>query len=398
MTLHGDTAGLKTSQRQALEALYACQAPPRAFAGEELVERMAALARALSRRLGVLVDRRGRVDQVLVGDAHRLTIPDPGRARSGARRLRGLRLIVADLQGGGLTPDELTALRLMHLDAAIAIRVGDDGAPGAVEVATLLPPDERGDAAHRLDHRAGPGALRDDFLAAIQELEDRFGRASGLRRVAGRPRAVLVGVGPDADAVRAAVAELGRLADAAGLEVADAVFQFRRRADPRLRIGRGKLREVLDRARALDAQVLLFDGELNPSQMRNVATETELRVLDRTQLILDIFARRARTREGKLQVEIAQLRYRRPRLAIMPTAMSRLAGGIGGKGPGESKLEINRRLADQRLARLTRELKKLGGARARRRRPPAPRRAEADRAGGLHQRGQVHPAQPAHPR
>jgi len=117
----------------------------------------------------------------------------------------------------------------------------------------------------------------------------------------------------------------------------------------------------------LGAEVLVFDGELAPSQLRNIATETELKVLDRTQLILDIFALRATTREGKLQVELAQLRYRRPRLAVMPTAMSRLTGGIGGRGPGETRLEINRRRADERLTRIKKELKKQGKHRAMRR-------------------------------
>jgi GTP-binding protein HflX len=117
----------------------------------------------------------------------------------------------------------------------------------------------------------------------------------------------------------------------------------------------------------LGAENLIFDQELSPSQLRNIATATDLRVLDRTQLILDIFAQRATTREGKLQVELAQLRYRRPRLAIMPTAMSRLTGGIGGRGPGETKLEINRRRADEREHRVERQLREIGEQRAMRR-------------------------------
>jgi GTP-binding protein HflX len=117
----------------------------------------------------------------------------------------------------------------------------------------------------------------------------------------------------------------------------------------------------------LGAEVLIFDGELTPSQLRNIATDTELKVLDRTQLILDIFSIRAKTREGKLQVELAQLRYRKPRLAIMSTAMSRLTGGIGGRGPGETKLEINRRRSDERLKRVETQLAKLGKDRALRR-------------------------------
>ena len=147
----------------------------------------------------------------------------------------------------------------------------------------------------------------------------------------------------------ASLDELQRLADTAGLQVVDRVLQVKKQYDGRTLIGKGKLEEVLVRAMQLGADVLIFDRELSPTQLRNIASETELKVLDRTQLILDIFAQRATTREGKLQVELAQLRYMMPRLAIMPTAMSRLTGGIGGRGPGETKLEINRRRADERV-------------------------------------------------
>ena len=145
------------------------------------------------------------------------------------------------------------------------------------------------------------------------------------------------------------------------------MIQGRSRPDPRTFVGKGKLEDALLRCMHLGADVLIFDGELSPSQLRTIATDTALKVLDRTQLILDIFAIRAQTREGKLQVELAQLRYRRPRLAMMPTAMSRLSGGIGGRGPGESRLEVNRRRADERLKRIEKQLAKLGKDRALRR-------------------------------
>ena len=147
----------------------------------------------------------------------------------------------------------------------------------------------------------------------------------------------------------------------------DRFLQRRRKPDHKYVVGKGKLQTVLVRAMQLDAEVLIFDAELSPSQLRNIATDTELKVVDRTSLILDIFSQRATTREGKLQVELAQLRYRKPRLALMPTAMSRLTGGIGGRGPGETKLEINRRRADERQTRLEKQLKKLSKQRALRR-------------------------------
>ncbi|MEZ4238607.1 MAG: GTPase HflX, partial [Myxococcota bacterium] len=198
--------------------------------------------------------------------------------------------------------------------------------------------------------------------------EAQFARHPQLRKVEGRDRVILVAVTVDDPArARRGLRELGRLAETAGLQVVDRVLQTRRKLDGRTVIGQGKLQELIVRSMHLGAEALIFDRELSPSQLRNIATLTDMKVLDRTQLILDIFAQHARTREGKLQVELAQLRYRAPRLAIMPTAMSRLTGGIGGRGPGETKLEINRRRAGERATRLERELEALAGHRATRR-------------------------------
>jgi GTPase len=161
--------------------------------------------------------------------------------------------------------------------------------------------------------------------------------------------------------------ELERLAHTAGLTVVERVLQKRRELDGRTVMGEGKLEELVIRSMHLGADVMILDRELSPSQLRNIAEQTDMKVLDRTQLILDIFAQHAKSREGKLQVELAQLRYRMPRLQIMPTAMSRLTGGIGGRGPGETKLEINRRRAGERVTRLERELEELSQNRGTRR-------------------------------
>jgi GTP-binding protein HflX len=186
--------------------------------------------------------------------------------------------------------------------------------------------------------------------------------------VAGQENAVLISVTTrDPRGARRSLEELGRLADTAGLHVVDSVLQVRRALDGRTLVGEGKLKELVVRCMNLDASVLVFDQELSPSQLRNIAEETDIKVLDRTQLILDIFSQRATTREGKLQVELAQLRYRKPRLAAMPTAMSRLTGGIGGRGPGETKLEINRRRADERQNRIEKQLADIADERAMRR-------------------------------
>ncbi len=325
-------------------------------------------SRGCSRQVGLIVDRLGVVQKVIVGDAHRVFLPDLGRARAGASRFRGVRLVVTKLRGEPLSKDNLTDLSLLRLDAVIAVHAGIDGLPGRVDYGHLLPPGAETSGFWHTESVPSVHAWTDDFQAFIQDLEGQFSRAWAAEDVGEAGRAIVIGVGlGDRLEAERSLAELERLAETAGLHVVDRALQHRRRPDGRYVIGKGKLQDILLRSMHLGADVLVFDGELAPSQLRNIATETELKVLDRTQLILDIFALRATTREGKLQVELAQLRYRRPRLKAMPTAMSRLTGGIGGRGPGETKLEINRRRADEREARIKKELKKQGKHRGMRR-------------------------------
>lgn len=330
---------------------------------------MCELVQQTGRRIGVLIDRGGNVDKVMVGDAHQVFLPDLGARRAGASRFRGVRLLLAGVRPDGLTEDDLTDLVLLQLDAVISLRVDHRGLPGEVHYAHLLPPEagQDGPAWHR-DSAPSIRELPEDWLVFISDLEAQFARSPQLQRVAGAEKAILVGItlGQKHRAERT-LGELARLADTAGLQVVDSVLQNRQKLDGRTCVGKGKLQDLIVRSMHLGAEVLIFDRELSPSQLRNIATVTELKVLDRTQLILDIFAQHAETREGRMQVELAQLRYRMPRLAIMPTAMSRLTGGIGGRGPGETKLEMNRRRAAERLSSLEGQLKQISKQRALRR-------------------------------
>jgi GTP-binding protein HflX len=171
------------------------------------------------------------------------------------------------------------------------------------------------------------------------------------RAPGGRERAILVGVNLDGNRARAeaSLLELKELARTAGVEVLDTVMQTRRDPDPRYLIGKGKLEQVVMRAMQLGAELVIFDQDLTPGQARAISDSTELKVIDRTMLILDIFAQRATSSDGRLQVELAQLRYNLPRLVEMDAGLSRLSGGIGGRGPGETKLEIGRRRARDRI-------------------------------------------------
>ena len=294
----------------------------------------------------------------MVGDAHRIELPDWGRLRAGRGRLRGLRCIHTHLGGEGLTQDDKTDLLLLRLDAMVTIGVDDDGLPTVAHTAALRPANSDGEGIEFLAPLP-PSQIDLDFQIWVRDLEAELARTVGTRDVGAGERAILVSVtaGRSADALETHVAELGELARSAGVEIVDIVTQTRRRVDPKTVLGSGKLEELMIRAFQRGIELVIVDQDLTPTQARNLAERMELRVIDRTQLILDIFAQHATTRDGKLQVELAQLKYRLPRLAQRAEiSLSRLAGGIGGRGPGETKLEHDRRRTRDRVTRLEREL------------------------------------------
>jgi len=322
----------------------------------------------IGRQLGVLINRRGEVEHVIVGDARQLVLPDIGRARAGHARLRGLRLVHTHLKDEPLTRDDLTDLVLLRLDAVAAIVAREDGLPGKVYVATLMPWNTSGDL-YNLSEAPSLYELEFDAQAQIATLEQEMARVAPVRAVGVAGRAILVGVHTgDRTAAEASLQELQELARTADVQVLDVVLQGRREIDPRTLIGEGKLEEILVRSMAVGADLLVFDRDLTPSQARHIGEATSLRILDRTQLILDIFAQRAQSADGKLQVELAQLKYLLPRLVGRDESLSRLAGGIGGRGPGETKLEIDRRRVRDRISALESRIDQLSGERATRRR------------------------------
>lgn len=207
-----------------------------------------------------------------------------------------------------------------------------------------------------------------DFTAFIQALESEFARKQRTRKVDSSDRAILVRAetNPLSDS-ETSLDELKDLCRSTGVEVFGSVIQHRNQIDPRYVMGKGKLSDLVIHAQQIGANLLIFDQELHPAQIRSITDFTQLKVIDRTQVILDIFARRAQSREGKIQVELAQLKYLLPRLVTKNTAMSRLTGGIGGRGPGETKLQINRRLVRDRIHRLEHDLRDIGKGRAQRR-------------------------------
>ncbi|WP_395808719.1 GTPase HflX [Archangium minus] len=358
--IYGNTLGLKASEQSRLRNTYRRRVSPHEIVSPELARHLTELSRETNRQVGVLLNRKGEIEYVVVGNAHKLELPDIGRARAGQVRLRGLRLVHTHLKSEPLTKDDLTDLALLRLDMVAAVGVGETGLPGVLHYAHLVPENGTGEfwSVSTLPdvHDGQP-----DVLDTLEALEEELNRKAAARTVSGRDKAILVAVCLDGNRAHAeaSLAELKELARTAGVEVIDSVLQMRREADPRYLIGRGKLEDLNLRSMQAMADVLIFDKDLTPSQGRHISEATSLKVIDRSQLILDIFAQRAQSAEGKLQVELAQLKYRLPRLVQSDTSLSRLAGGIGGRGPGETKLEIDRRRARDRINHLEKRIDSL---------------------------------------
>ncbi|HIG00882.1 MAG TPA: GTPase HflX [Myxococcales bacterium] len=369
MQVFGNTRGLKASQVKQLDRLFQRRLPADRLVSNEFARQLSEISHDIRRQVGVLVDRRGDVQHVMVGDARAIELPDWGRLRAGRGRLRGLRCIHTHLAEEGLSVDDLTDLAVLRLDAMVSIGVLEDGLPSLAHTAFLAPANDDDRATERLPP-CHPAELDIDFAVYIRDLENELTRATGTHAIAGRERALLVSVsaGRDRETLEIHIDELKELARTAGVEVAGTITQNRNKPDPKTVIGAGKLSDLVIRCFQQDIDLVIFDQDLEPGQARNLADRMELRVIDRTQLILDIFAQRATTADGKLQVELAQLRYRLPRLAQRADlSLSRLAGGIGGRGPGESRLENDRRRVRERIVRLERDIKRLASQRQGRR-------------------------------
>jgi GTP-binding protein HflX len=373
-SVKGNLKGLKPNQLRKIEKLATRRVQPEQIISPELARQMSEISHETRRQIGVLINRKGQVEYVMVGDAKKIEMPDFGRIRTSHDRFRGLRCIHTHLNGEKLTQDDLTDLALLRLDLMAVIQVNPKtGLPDLVHVAHLIPTTaEKIDSENYEFLSPSPVSHLDvDFLSLINSLEEEMARNRKVMKnqLINQDRAILVGVttGSISEA-EDSLKELEELAISADVMVLDKIIQRRPQIDPRTVLGKGKLEELLIRAMRLGADLIIFDTELSPAQVRSISEATDLKIIDRQQLILDIFAQRAQSREGKLQVELAQLKYILPRLVIgQNSAFSRLAGGIGGRGPGETKLETDRRRVRDRITRLEREIEKLNYQREERR-------------------------------
>jgi len=362
-TVIGNISGLKKGVLDSLQRIYRRKIPLDKVITNDLALELAGYSNEIGRQLAVIIDRDSVICDVIVGDSGGIMIPELLDYPLGRKSLRGLRLIHTHLKNEPLTTDDLTDLALLRLDFVAAIGI-KNGLPDRFYTAHLKP---------------GTGNLHEvsnvnfynfelDFQSFIHNLEGEMSKERADIKGDTREKAILISVSDrPVYEQEESLDELTELAFSSNVNVLGRVVQRPRNFNPKYLIGSGKIKELIIDALNKGADMLIFDQDLSPAQTKAITDLTEMKVIDRCQLILDIFAGRAKSRDGRVQVELAQLKYRLSHLTGKGTAMSRLAGGIGGRGPGEMKLEIDRRRIKDKINLLEKELKKLSLARDQRR-------------------------------
>ncbi|TPX29860.1 GTPase HflX [Cylindrospermopsis raciborskii] len=393
-TIFGNLQGLKSSQLRQLQRLYHQRVPGNFITTSEFAQRLAAISTEINQPICSYINRKGKVIRVGVGTVRQTQIPPMEIPRYGAERLSGIRCIATNLKSEPPHEAALTAMLLQRLDALVILNLtgtgftkrggGATGYVKGVYLAHLVCNSTRlsfspssvmtvGESRSPDFHVSPPLSLdaiaQMDFLGLVEGLEAEFEREYVGQEVNGdHDRVIVVGVFTDDvsdQKFQDTIAELARLVDTAGGEVLESIQQKRSRIHPQTVIGQGKVQEVALTAQTQGANLIVFDRDLSPAQVRNLESQIGIRVVDRTEVILDIFAQRAQSGAGKLQVELAQLEYMLPRLTGRGRAMSRLGGGIGTRGPGETKLETERRAIQRRISRLQQEVNQLQAHRCR---------------------------------
>lgn len=354
--IHGNIEGVRDSLLAQLRQLYQYTVEEDVFLPHDLSLFLAKVSSALNREIALYITRDGEIVDVSIGTDRDVELRDY-RLRRNPNRLSGVRCVHTHPNGDGRLSDvDLSALRAFRYDAMAALGVLD-GEPTRVQAAFLGQGDDL-----VMDEPVRWYRLPDAAWLAQMEDSDRLVGRDAAEKADGPERAVLMGIESEDS-----LAELARLADTAGAVVVGSFLQKREKPDTALFIGRGRADELCRQCQALEADVCIFDEELTGIQVRNLEDTLHVKVVDRTTLILDIFAQRATSAEGKLQVELAQLQYQSTRLIGQGVVLSRLAGGIGTRGPGESKLEMNRRRIRERMTELRRRLDAVEKQRALRR-------------------------------
>jgi len=357
--LSGNLENLRASQLNQLKKLEKRKSFSEGIISFDLAKYITGLSLDLNRQIGLLIDRQNIVRFVVVGTNKEIVIPILKRFGLIPGKLRGLRLVHTHLYGEDFTDDDITDLALLRLDSLSILHFSENGEPEKLKTAYLLPPNPENKIYDILPETSIHNQI-EDYISFISSLEKEMQEKSQvLKNNNPFPSAILVGIYPSKKEASDKMAELKELTESAMLMVLDTYTQIKQEIHPKYVIGPGRLKEILIKAMQLSTDFLIFDNILSPAQAKNISDMTELKILDRAQLILDIFARRAKSNEGKLRVELAQLKHILPRLSVRDDSLSRLTGGIGGRGPGETKLEIDRRRINDRIAFLSKKLKEI---------------------------------------
>ena len=361
MRINGNIQSIKDVLLNELDALIDKRYPPRELIPQELATTVARISAQINREISVLLNRRGFIVDISIGDSSTVSLPQLAQRR-GSMRLSGIRCIHTHPSGGGmLSSVDVATLQKLKLDVMLAVGI-KDGEPSEI-YAGCITPDSDTDI-------YGPFELSDsrlNYIFKIIEELDASAKDELYENEDSAEKAILVGLETSQSRLEymaqkeaeISLDELEELANTAGAIVVQKIIQKKQTQDSAYYIGKGKVEELSLICQAKDVDLLIFDDELSGAQVRNIEEATGMRVIDRTTLILDIFAQRAISKEGKLQVELAQLKYKLPRLLGLGTELSRLGGGIGTRGPGEKKLEVDRRHIRRRITSLEKELSEL---------------------------------------
>ena len=357
--IHGNLEGIKNATLNEIKAIYDEQIPSDSFIPYELLEKLCGFSASVNREIALYISRYGDIADVIIGKSDRIDLPEI-RLRRSTARLSMVRCVHTHPKySGELSDVDLSALVTVRLDAMCAVGVSQSGIPTTVQCSFLDPFKSDGVTLTELiPAKSIPDAK---WLSQIDDV-DREYRATQPTPEADKEKAILVGIDNEDS-----LAELSMLLETAGAEALGTLLQKRNKPDSSYCIGKGKAEDLALDVQSLQANLVVFDEELTGVMQRNLEEMLQVKVIDRTALILDIFALRAKTSEGKLQVEMAQLKYRSQRLLGQGLVLSRLAGGIGTRGPGESKLEVSRRRIRERMTDLERQLKTLESQRSLRR-------------------------------
>ena len=356
--IHGELDGIRKSFLTRAEQLYEFSVPFGQVITAELAHKMIELTADLKREIAVYINRRGLITAVAIGDHCTVVLPEIDGRRS-INRLSGTRCIHTHPSGDTqLSGVDVASLKEIRFDLMAAIGQID----GIIQVSFGIITDIKNDIFNT--QTIGPLSLEEfielDLTYLTTQIERELELNTRTSAIAEPEKALLVGLERQGKwAIIDSLSELSQLAETAGAQVLGMTWQKRERPDPALFIGRGKVQELSLLRQEKGANLIIVDDELSPAQQRNLEKQLGTKVLDRAALILDIFAQRARSHEGKLQVELAQLRYTLPRLGGQGLVLSRLGGGIGTRGPGESKLEVDRRRIRDRIGDIAQQIENI---------------------------------------